>query len=191
LLERSGNRSADAAPQGLYPCHGTEQWLAISVQTDSQWLKLTAALGNPDWAARSDLQTPAGRHAAHDWIDERLTAWAATQDVNEAVEQLISHGIPSARVTDPRFADGHEQLNAFGYFEEVKHPIMGIHRLPTLPFRFASVPRWVTRSAPGLGEHNEEVLRTVLGLNDDEIADLDAAAVIGCTPLGSNPSFIM
>jgi crotonobetainyl-CoA:carnitine CoA-transferase CaiB-like acyl-CoA transferase len=191
LLERSGNRSADAAPQGLYPCHGTEQWLAISVQTDSQWLKLTAALGNPDWAARSDLQTMAGRHAAHDWIDDQLAAWAATQGVNDAVEQLTSHGIPSGQVTDPRFADGHEQLNAFGYFEEVKHPIMGIHRLPTLPFRFAGVPRWVTRSAPRLGEHNEEVLRTVLGLTDDEIADLDAAAIIGHTPLASNPSFNM
>lgn len=191
LLERSGNRSADAAPQGLYPCCGTEQWLAISVQSDAQWRELTAALGNPDWATRGELQTLAGRHAAHDWIDDRLAAWAATQDVNEVVEQLISQGIPSARVTDPRFADGHEQLNAFGYFEEVEHPIMGNHRLPTLPFRFAGVPRWVTRSAPMLGEHNEEVLRTVLGLNDDEIADLAAAAIIGRAPLASNPSFNM
>ena len=191
LLERSGNRSADAAPQGLYPCLGVEEWLAISVQSDAQWQELTAALGNPDWAARDDLATMAGRHAAHDWIDAQLASWAATQDVHGAVEQLVSHGVPSARVTDPRFADAHEQLNAFGYFEEVKHPIMGTHRLPTLPFRFSEVAQWVTRSAPRLGEHNEEVLRTVLGLTDAELADLDAAAVIGHVPLASNPSFNM
>jgi crotonobetainyl-CoA:carnitine CoA-transferase CaiB-like acyl-CoA transferase len=191
LLERSGNRSSDAAPQGLYACRGTEEWLAISVESDEQWQGLIAALGNPEWAARDDLQTMAGRQAAHDWLDEQLAEWSADKDVHAAVEQLVAHDVPAARVTDPRFADRHEQLNASGYFEEVKHPIMGIHRLPTLPFRFASLPRWVASSAPRLGEHNEEVLRTVLGLTDTEIADLDAAAVIGHAPLASNPSFNM
>lgn len=191
LLERTGNRSCDAAPQGLYPCRGTDEWLAISVQDDAQWRNLVTALGNPDWADRNDLHTMVGRRAAHDWIDTQLTAWSATRDVDEAVEQLIARGVPSARVTDPRFADRHEQLNAFGYFEEVKHPIMGLHRLPTLPFRFAGVPRWVTSSAPRLGEHNDDVLRTVLGLDDAEIAYLATASVIGHAPLASNPSFNM
>ncbi len=94
-------------------------------------------------------------------------------------------------MTDPRFADSHQQLNAFGYFEEVDHPVMGTHRLPTLPFRFAGVPRWVTRSAPRLGEHNVDVLHTMLGLTDAEIEELDAGAVIGNAPLASNPSFNM
>lgn len=191
LLERTGNRSPDAAPQGLYPCRGTDVWLAISVDNDVQWRGLSAALGNPDWADRSDLQTPTGRRAAHDWLDSRLTDWAAAQDVDDAVETLIAHGVPGARVTDPRFADRHEQLNAFGYFEEVTHPTMGTHRLPTLPFRFAGVPRWVRSSAPRLGEHNDEVLRGELGLDDAEIADLEAASVIGHAPLASNPSFNM
>ena len=47
LLARDGNRSPNAAPQGLYACAGTEQWLAISVATDEQWRRLIDAIGQP------------------------------------------------------------------------------------------------------------------------------------------------
>jgi crotonobetainyl-CoA:carnitine CoA-transferase CaiB-like acyl-CoA transferase len=57
--------------------------------------------------------------------------------------------------------------------------------------RGVELPRWVTRSAPRLGEHNEDVLSTLLGLTDAAIAALGASAVIGHTPLASNPSFNM
>ncbi len=36
-MQRDGNRSPWAAPQGVYACLGVEQWLAISVATDDQW----------------------------------------------------------------------------------------------------------------------------------------------------------
>ena len=50
-MEREGNRSPWAAPQGLYPCRGSEQWLAISCESDAQWYALRLALGDPAWAA--------------------------------------------------------------------------------------------------------------------------------------------
>ena len=36
-LQRMGNRAPGFSPQGLYPCAGEEQWLAVSVATDEQW----------------------------------------------------------------------------------------------------------------------------------------------------------
>src|SRR5262249_17228980 len=50
VLSREGNRSRDAAPQGLYPCRDQEQWLALSVVDDEQWRALKDLLGNPPWA---------------------------------------------------------------------------------------------------------------------------------------------
>jgi crotonobetainyl-CoA:carnitine CoA-transferase CaiB-like acyl-CoA transferase len=191
LLGRTGNRDPDAAPQGLYPCAGTEQWLALSVTDDQQWDGLRKALDNPAWADAPDLGSAAGRHAAHDRIDAEIARWAAGRGLAEAVDRLVAHGVPAGRVVDPRRVDGHEQLIAFGYLEEVEHPVMGTHRLPTLPFRFAGVPRWVRSAAPALGEHNDDVLRGLLGLDDDRIAALRAGAVIGDEPLASNPTFNM
>ncbi len=54
LLERDGNRSALAAPQGVYRCDGFDAWLAVSVTTDEQWRALTDVLGWSDLAADPD-----------------------------------------------------------------------------------------------------------------------------------------
>ncbi len=49
-FRRSGNRSLDAAPQGVYPCAGDDEWCAIAVEDDAQWKALRAVLGDPEWA---------------------------------------------------------------------------------------------------------------------------------------------
>ena len=119
----AGNRSPDAAPQGLYEC-GPQRWVAISVEHDRQWDGLKRVLGNPAWAQAAVLSTAAGRH-----------------------------------------------------------------QVPTIPFRYASVDRWVRTPAPRLGADNEQILRDYLHLTDAEIERLRADAIIGSEPLGSNPSF--
>ena len=58
-IARDGNRSPAAAPQGLYACAGTEQWLAISVATDEQWQRLADVIGHPELAARPRARGPA------------------------------------------------------------------------------------------------------------------------------------
>jgi crotonobetainyl-CoA:carnitine CoA-transferase CaiB-like acyl-CoA transferase len=72
---------------------------------------------------------------------------------------------------------------ARGYTEQLDHPIVGERDYPSLPFRFASVDRWLRTSAPMLGQHNHELL-TELGLSADEIAELEANDLIGTKPLG-------
>ena len=53
-----------------------------------------------------------------------------------------------------------------------------------MPYRFASVDRWLHRATPTLGQDNHDVLSRVLGLGDDEIATLEADGVIGTRPTG-------
>ena len=189
VLERQGNRGPDAAPQGLYRCGGDDQWLALSVEDDAQWSALRRELGEPPWAAAPDLQTVDGRHAAADRLDEGLATWAAELGLDEAVDRLVRAGVPAAPVRDPRLADGHPQLRAWGYFEDVEHPVAGRHPLPSLPFRYDGVPRWFRSPAPTLGQHNAEVLCDLLGLSAAELAALEEQAVIGTAPLGANPRF--
>lgn len=190
LHERMGNRSTDAAPQGLYEC-GTEQWLAISVEDDTQWDGLKRALGRPVWAEAAELATAAGRRTAQDELDKQLSAWAAGQHLDTAVDSLLAHGVPAAVVADPRLVDSNPQLRAWGYFEPVEHDVLGVHQVPTIPFRFASVARWVRAPAPRLGEHNDEILGGELGLDAAALAELRADRVIGTEPLAGNPSFVM
>ena len=88
ILSRLGNRSRDAAPQGLYPCRGHEQWLALSIASDEQWVALKTVLGQPGWADDPSLDTHEGRWRAHDLIDKHLEQWASGQDSVDAAAVL-------------------------------------------------------------------------------------------------------
>ena len=121
-IARDGNRSPAAAPQGLYPCAGTEQWLAISVASDEQWRRLTDVIGQPELAADPDLADLPGRRRHHDRIDAAIAAWAAPLDLAKALDVLVAAGVPAAPATDPRRASDHPQLNARGFYERSRIP---------------------------------------------------------------------
>jgi crotonobetainyl-CoA:carnitine CoA-transferase CaiB-like acyl-CoA transferase len=182
-LTREGSRSPWAAPQGVYATDTPERWLVLSVTTDEQWSALVDALGRPDWATDPALSTHAGRRAAHDLLDEKLGAWAAEIDLDKALDLLLGAGVPAAPVYDARRASGHPQFVARRYYEDLDHPVIGVRAHPSLPFRFASVDRWLLTSAPTLGQHNREILAGI-GLTDAEIETLEANDLIGTTPLG-------
>lgn len=183
VMERAGNRGPYAVPQGLYPCRGFEQWLALAVADDEQWLALVEVLGSPDWADRPEYATDAGRRAGHDAIDEGLMAWAADQDLDEAVERLVAAGVPAAPAWDPRLQSENPQFIHRGLFETVEHPVVGTHPMPGMPYKFASLDHWITTPSPTLGQHNHEILAE-LGLTDAEVAALAKEGVIGTRPKG-------
>ena len=182
-MQRDGNRSPAAAPQGLYPCAGSrpgeERWLALSVASDPHWKALCEVLGHPSWTAAAELKSHAGRRAAHDGIDDELRTCFATRERDECVDALLAAGVPAAPVMDPRIISANPQLVARGFFESVTHPVVGEHAIPTLPYRLSGIERWFRTPAPLLGQHNREILSGVLGLDDAELDRLEAEGVIG------------
>lgn len=182
-LSRDGNRGPEGAPQNVYACAGSEQWLALSVTNDAQWTALKALLGRPPWADDAELTTHAGRRRKHEVIDDALARWAATQTLEAAVEALLARGIPAAAVWDARIQSRHPQFEARGFFESLDHPIVGTHGYTRPPFRFATVERWNRTPCPTMGQHNREIL-TELGLSAAEIDALEREEVIGYRPKG-------
>ena len=55
--------------------------------------------------------------------------------------------------------------------------------MPGMPYKFASVDRWITSPSPTLGQHNHEIL-SELGLSPAEIAALETEGIIGTRPKG-------
>ncbi|WP_322769332.1 CaiB/BaiF CoA-transferase family protein [Frankia sp. Cr1] len=189
LLTRQGNRSPHAAPQGAYrtadplPTGELDRWVLISVASDEQWRALTELLGRPEWSQAPELSSAAGRHAAHDQIDERLAAWAATQASTELVDRLVAAGVPAAVVARQDESPGLTPIRERGFFETVLHPVTGGQLLQGYPARLASGPPVYNRtSAPLLGQDNADILKGLLGVTDQEYAALEAAEVIGTMP---------
>ena len=73
----AANRDPRFAPHGVYPCAGTDLWVAIAVQADDEWPRLAEALGRADLAADPGLATLAGRRARHDELDAAIATWTS------------------------------------------------------------------------------------------------------------------
>ena len=185
LMMRDGNRSAHAAPQGLYACRGEEQWLAVSVATDQQWTALAEVLGVGALSTDASLRDLAGRRAAHDHLDVVIGLWAAERELGDALATLQAAGIPSAVLADPRTIHTHRQFVDRGFFEDAPHPVVGSVPLAGMPFRMTGVDRWIKTPAPLMGQHNGEVLGGLLGLTNEQLVELTDSGVIGERPAGS------
>jgi formyl-CoA transferase len=75
----------------------------------------------------------------------------------------------------------HPHLKAVGLFERIAHPSEGAIVAVRPPTRFARTPAALRRPAPGLGEHNDEVMREA-GYDDAQIARLKADHVLMGAP---------
>ncbi len=187
ILGRQGNRSPGVAPQGLFACKGhnlssNPKWIALSVASEAQWKALLTWLGNPKWAEGIGLSL-GSREDRQDEIEESLRIAFAEKDLEECVRELSALDVPVSTVTDPRCLAEHPQFRARSFFEEIEHPLVGAQLTMTAPFRYASVPRWLRKSAPTLGQHNGEVLRS-LGYSAEDLASLAQKKVIGDWPEG-------
>ena len=180
LMERGGNRSPYAAPQGIYKANADESWVGLAVETDEQWRSCATIIDRPDLAGL----TAAERRGRHDELDAAIEAWSSKHDEGDAADALLAAGVPAAIVRDPRLTYQHPHLIHRGYQEYVQHPVLGEHPIATMPFRFDGVDSWIHSPAPTLGQHNHEIL-TELGLSTDEIAQLETDGVIGDKIVGA------
>lgn len=189
LLERVGNRSWTVAPQGVYRSLDRDQgdqgvpkddWVAISVRTDAEWMALASLIGDQRLSADPTLRTVEGRRSAHDRLDEAITAWTCTRSSDEAAATICESGIAAAAVVPPHLLADIEPIAASGFYETVRHPVAGPMRVPAFPARFSGGPKlWNQRPAPCLGEHNRAVLSAVAGFTSEEIDTLVNDGVVG------------
>ena len=172
---RRGNRSAVCAPQGVYRCAGTDEWYALSVETDKQWKALTKAMEQEDWGSDSRFAAVTNRIRFQDEIDRQIEAWTQILPNTEVEFRLKAVGIPGERMR--RVNDLLESENGATVFAKMEERRVGSMLTTRLPFSLSSDSLPPPSTAPGLGEHTAEVLREWLNLCSGEIAamkELDA-----------------
>jgi benzylsuccinate CoA-transferase BbsF subunit len=170
----SGAREWSAVPSGCFRCEGTDKWLAVSVRNDAEWRALCDVMARPELAAAPCFADHASRAAHRAEADALVAAWLASQDASWAAEALQRLGVPAARsrhigevVEDPYFVQR-------GLFPELSDGSRGI----SLPWRDADGWRGELSPPPRLGEHNDYVFRTLLGLSPGEVETLTEAGVL-------------
>ncbi|MFC1847872.1 CaiB/BaiF CoA transferase family protein [Chloroflexota bacterium] len=175
IMIRMGNRSDYAAPHAIYRCKGEDKWCAIAVTTDEEWTGFCKAIRSPRWTEESRFSSLSGRKANEDELDDQINQWAENYTPEEVMKRMQESGVSAGMASSGQDLVADPQLNYRGTHVILDHPEIGKHIYQPPPYRLSKTPAELTMPAPCIGQHNEYILRDVLGMSDGEIADLVTA----------------
>jgi benzylsuccinate CoA-transferase BbsF subunit len=179
-VQPSSNRSQwiPMAPHGIYPCAGDDEWLAIACRSDAEWQAFGRVVDEP-WCADPAWTTTDARMTDQDRLDAAVAGWTRRQDKFAAANALLAAGVPASAVQKPGERVDHDPSTAdFGLWPTVHHTAIGDLRVDGLPVHLSETDWRISRGAPCLGEHNEEILGRLLGLSPAEVAQLHEEGVL-------------
>jgi crotonobetainyl-CoA:carnitine CoA-transferase CaiB-like acyl-CoA transferase len=173
---RDGNHHPSHTPHNVYACEGNDQWVAVSVMTDTQWAGMCRALDRADWAVDARFASPAGRKLFEAQLDAAIAAWTSERSKNAAAAALVAEGVPAAAVVDPSELVSDEHLaTERSFLTAFDHPEVGPRVAAGIPWRVNGQSTGRRNPAPLVGQYTVEVLRERLSLPGEEIARLAAA----------------
>jgi benzylsuccinate CoA-transferase BbsF subunit len=179
VMTRAGNRSTSAAPHAVYRCRGEgEKWCAIAVTTDDEWRRFCDVIGDPEWTKSPKFATLLGRKEHEDELNDLVEQWTIDRTPGEVMTLLQEAGVPAGLVEGGEDLVADPQLNHRGTWVTLEHTEIGPHIYEAPPFKLSKTPPELKMPAPCLGEHNEYILKDVLGMSDDEVAELLIAGAL-------------
>jgi benzylsuccinate CoA-transferase BbsF subunit len=177
IPERRGVAGAPLkAPQGIYQCRGEDRWIAIDASHPTDWEAFRCLIGRTLGDAKFDTIIGRLRHRGE--LDETIAVWAHDQEADAIEHRLQAAAVPTHVVSRGDDLVRDSDLLAAGYFAKIDDPIFGEADLEGPRFSLDRTCLPATRRGPLIGEHTKEVLATVLGLSEAEIAQLGESGVL-------------
>jgi CoA:oxalate CoA-transferase len=153
---RSGNDHPIAAPYGLFPTRDGQ--IALAPADDAFFRRLADALEEPGLKTDPLYATQSARVANRVLINAIVGGKLAANTTAHWVETLNRAGVPSGPVNSVAEVFADPQILAQEMVMDVQHPGYGVVRMLGFPIKLSETPCRVRRSAPGLGEHSDEIL---------------------------------
>jgi CoA:oxalate CoA-transferase len=174
---REGNSHPLYAP---YDCFETEdkKHVVIAGHWQKHWKNLCRAMKQENLLEKPELNSMSGRAENYHYLKPILEAWVKSKKRDELVKLLIENDVPVAPVQRVDDIFKCPQVKDRGMLVEVNHPIAGSLQIVGPPVKFSKTPGRVTKPAPLLGEHTEEILRDLIGYNTEDIEHLKDEGVI-------------
>lgn len=167
--QRSGNSLA-VAPAAVVNTYLSrdQRWITVTSGTPRSVLNIVRVLGLPE----EEYTTVSDQARGRDMIDERLKAWIADRDAEDALSVMAQAGVVASRIFDMADIMADPIYAERGDIATVEDPELGLIRMQAVLPRFENRPGAIWRTAPLLGEDNELVFSQWLQIPADELERL-------------------
>ncbi len=162
-----------------YQVFKTKDWpIAIAVANQKLWVNFCKAVGREEWLTDARFESNPKRVENRDILLPLVHELLAQKTCDEWMDILVEAAIPCGPVNNMQHLFADPQLQHRNMIAEVPHPTIGTLRLAGIPIKYSETPSSIRRHPPLLGEHTDEVLSLVLGLDSDKIENLKSQGVI-------------
>jgi formyl-CoA transferase len=176
IRERTGSILPNVAPSNVYKAKDGD--FLIAANQDSLFTRLADAMGQPELAKdpRYSSHTARGQHQAE--LDGIINEWTKTKTVAELVELTDKAGVASGvlfrapeMLKDPHYKARESII-------EVQDKALGALKMQSTFPKLSETPGSVQWTGPDLGQHNEEIYKGLLGMDDATYADYKQRGII-------------
>jgi formyl-CoA transferase len=181
---RAGNDSGGGQPGRILKCKGWESdpnAYTYFITQAAAWPKICDAIGKPAWKEHADYATPKARLSRLNEVFGAIEDWTMTKTKFEIMDICNPLDIPVGPILSMKEVSEEPSLRETGTIVEVDHPERGPYLTVGCPVKLSASPADVLRS-PLLGEHNEEILRDVLGYDGEALEAVWNSGAVGERP---------
>jgi formyl-CoA transferase len=177
IRERTGAILPNVAPSNVYPTRDGK-FILIAANQDTVFGRLAEAMGQQELASDPRYATHTSRGAHQQQLDELIGRWTKTIEAARLEDLMAEYGIPSGKIYRAPEMLEDEHFKAREAIISTLHPAFGQLRMQNVAPKLSLTPGAVTQPAPGLGQHNEEIYKNLLGFTDQRMTELRAAGII-------------
>lgn len=176
VREPSGTTVTGIVPTNTYRCKN-DKYVVIGGNGDSIFQRLMVAAGHAEMASDPAMANNAGRVLHEAIIDKALSDWCLSMDSDALLAILEDARVPAGPIynVEDMLADPH--FNERGLFEKVEIDGKPL-KIPAMMPRLEKTPGRTDWPGGELGSHNDEVLKGLLKLDEDEVDALRLDGVI-------------
>ena len=174
---RWGNAHPNIVPYQSFPT--ADGHLVVAMANEAIWARFCRTAGRPELAEDPRFDTNAHRVENRETLIELLNELFRGRPRGEWIDLLNDAGVPCSPVQDIGEVFESPQVRATGMLREIDHPTAGKVRMAGLPVKFSGTPASIRLAPPLLGEHNEQVLREWLELDEAEVEEVRSRGTLG------------
>jgi len=173
--QRAGNAHPNLVPYQVFEC--ADGHVIIGTGNDSQYTRFCEAGGRPELATDARFASNPQRVRNRDALIPLLSDMVRQKSREAWISALEKQGVPCGPINTLAETFANPQVVARGMRIDLAHPVAGSVPLVRNPIVFSGTPLEYTAPPPLLGQHTEQVLRS-LNYTDAEIAQLRSTHIL-------------